>query len=1339
MKKILRLVTTSVLTLTLVACGEASSSVSSSVNTGNGSVPNVSSAYANVTSVTLSAATATLTQVMGAQRRVTVTAALNANTNPNLTLEWYVNGVKQAQISRIFDFTPTEAGSFAIQAKIGNLSSNTLTVTATNPVLVIESAEFVKGNVIEVEGTAGANVVLVGATLADTSFYSIAEGKYVLNLVEPVAKGGRVTVRLEKQGFQTLTQEVVYDVGKFTLSSLTIKDFAADTAYAGVAAGGTYKIVKPFDSGASFVKTYNINLSQVDVIPLVGTVTLVQELTVPAGAVAVPTSTQLVDSISAFPFNVTNTTVAGLYVHKFTLDGKTVEVKVMVEEPKAAVEIANETYSHINLVTGGNTNYEFVFRKDLNGNGVFTDAGEAVPVTKDASGAYVVEKLNHTFDFAEFEFRVLASSFAKPEFAKNQMTVTVAGPDLFGTVGQLFAGINTAYPTNLNQTALGTTAVDFAGATLSTFEGAVETSHARLVSQKIDYGTPSGTYTFTIKAGEFGKEVSKDVVVKIINPVARLDFVLENLTSGGITDIAADVAPVLSPAVPVKVGTVVQTSPDVYEITKPLNAESTLSLPWFTVLTNYQSEVVKDFTQVSNDNLLTDLNLRKYWSKESKIKLTDANLNSADYLVKRGEANVAIFAEVVFTTLGTKDITVTETESANGGTKISKPGAVAAVGTDVATINVSAATAINTKYLVQIANITTTSSTLVGAKVSYAIAATGSNTAISAITDIVVMVTDFPDVLELGSQEFTDASIADVAGVQGIAANSFNFVNVSLATTGPATLVKPLPTTRAAIRLGANDDTATPLAINATNAFGTDGLVLFQGGNSSVSTVAAMETRFEKYLNDNNVQRYNAFGATTRTFAYNLDHLGAAQADITREFANNLETGLKRNALEIKSTTVAGSYTLTFTVDNLVKNVTLVVKNPQPEISILTRTDNLAGTNKIAYAAATAETQHYRLSGPLSSLLEYNTAKFASPNADGTYTVERTVNDYLKAEIAIFNLPIGRYNYSISKKYPDGRVENNNDIAFVTRLDQNGRSLFEQTSAGTYRNSTVSAADSALNASLLTRWFINTADTTELNTATLQLGTYEYTFTMGTFSRKFVINVIDAPALDFSSVEIDGTALNLLNGVYYVDANSARGRLTVNFKKLNLPASVFVKVSALENSASLTVVADPLALGTTYLTLSSQTTLDLNRIAGAIPSVGSHNIIQYTFEFFKRVDFDSPENTAGTAAGRFVKIAAQTLEIRAMTAVSTPTSTTVLTGWGNDVKTFAVTTVNAERVYWTVDGSTPNLNSEFVDVTTNGTAANISVPANSAGKTLKIIAVSAGFKNSDVASFNLLV
>ena len=124
-----------------------------------------------------------------------------------------------------------------------------------------------------------------------------------------------------------------------------------------------------------------------------------------------------------------------------------------------------------------------------------------------------------------------------------------------------------------------------------------------------------------------------------------------------------------------------------------------------------------------------------------------------------------------------------------------------------------------------------------------------------------VALADFQDVLELGSQEFANATIADVSGVQGIAANSFNFVNVSLATTGPATLVKPLPTTRTAIRLGANDGAASVLTINAAESHGTDGLVLFQGGST---THANMETRFVKYLSDNNVERFNAYGATCR-------------------------------------------------------------------------------------------------------------------------------------------------------------------------------------------------------------------------------------------------------------------------------------------------------------------------------------------------------------------------------------------------------------------------------------------------------------------------------------------
>jgi hypothetical protein len=260
-----------------------------------------------------------------------------------------------------------------------------------------------------------------------------------------------------------------------------------------------------------------------------------------------------------------------------------------------------------------------------------------------------------------------------------------------------------------------------------------------------------------------------------------------------------------------------------------------------------------------------------------------------------------------------------------------------------------------------------------------------------------------------------------------------------------------------------------------------------------------------------------------------------------------------------------------------------------------------------------------------------------------------------------------------------------------------------------YKNTAVSSSDSALNLSLLSRWFINTADSTELGSSPLQLGTYEYTFTMGTFNKKVVINVIDSPSLDFTSVEIDSNPLDILNGVFYVDAAAARGRLTVNFNKLNLPSTVYVKVVANNRSSSLTVVTDPLVLGSTYLTLTNQTTLDLNRIAGAIPAIGSYNVLDFKFEFFKLVNFDSPEHNS-TSTGRYVRIATQTLEIRAITAVTTPTVATpgdATTGVGISGISVTVASAGAERIYYTLDGSTPNKNSPFVNVANNAASAGV--------------------------------
>jgi hypothetical protein len=272
MKKILRLVTTSVLTLTLVACGEASSSVSTSGTTTSSSVASVSSAYANVTSLTLTAASNLLTQVMGSQRTVTITGALNANTNPNLQLEWFVNGVKQSQTGRLLDFTPVTAGSYVVTARVGNIVSNNLTISVGNPTIAVTGAMFVNSRIIEVTGQAGATVTLVGATLSDNAYYSLAKGKYVLELDEAVDQGTQVTVRLERAGFTPTVQAVTYDTRVLRVNEVTI---GSDDL---LPVNGVFQVVRPLDAGVTFNKNVNVDLEQTNLIPISGTVNQVIEI-----------------------------------------------------------------------------------------------------------------------------------------------------------------------------------------------------------------------------------------------------------------------------------------------------------------------------------------------------------------------------------------------------------------------------------------------------------------------------------------------------------------------------------------------------------------------------------------------------------------------------------------------------------------------------------------------------------------------------------------------------------------------------------------------------------------------------------------------------------------------------------------------------------------------------------------------------------------------------------------------------------------------------------------------------------------------------------------------------
>jgi hypothetical protein len=1059
MKKILRLVTTSVLTLTLVACGEASSSVSTSGTQTSSSVSSVSSAYANVTSVTLSAATATLTQVMGAQRRVTVTAALNANTNPNLTLEWYVNGVKQAQIGRVFDFTPTEVGSFAIQVRVGNISSNTLTVTLGLPNFVVTSSAFENASQIKLKAPGGATVTLLGAALDDSSYYDLAKGEYVINLEEPVLQGANVTVRLVREGFQTLNQVVTFDTRQFMIDEVTYSTNELK------AVNGVYTIVKPLDKEIEFNRDLVITFDQKNFFggsPVLFT----REVSVPTGATAIAPVNSFVSGVSSLntTVTVTNLTVAGLYTHKFTLGNKVVEVKLQVEDAKPAVNILDK------FVFKDTENKELVnFGFSIDGDAATDDTHQIVSLGAD--GVYEVARPFATFDPTTpgandtFVLRFIFEAYGFPivENFNNAHSVSLTGPVEEGstfisqingmftenaTVRAANSAAITALTGTMSSTSVVTLATDLndisGNETLSTHASG-KTSALALVSQKIDRGTPLGLYTFSIKVGQLGREVERLVRVRVVEPAPLIDFVLTKAQfSTDVSDIERNQE-------------IFNTTANVYRFEKPVLG-SPITVEWFAILANFQSPKAT-FEEINADALL---------------EVADKNLFTS------ATANVATIER--------------------WGTP---------VGADLTTVG----------------------------------------------------------------------------------SGSFKYVNYSLSVNGPSTLIQPILSQKAAIRL-ATDKNAVVLVEQSTL---TDGTL----PTTPYLTLAAYQVDTARGVTGSNVS-----------------------VDAVED-----QAGISRAPLTIDNTTVPGTYELTFIVGSVNKKVTIIVENPVARISFL----NSMNTATPPAGIAVADASPYQLTG-----LDYNrlnvgqdpfvngakdTTSATSSDAlsgyevqqfvklvNGVYTVEKRNLHVLSIDAVpqLFDLAIGTYNYSITKKYPDGRVESVSDSVVVTGVNTNG-------------SVTITA---------------NTQFTTAFNVKEydLDLGKYEYSFTVGQATLAFTIDVIANSQLKINSLMVGKTEAVFYNGNYRLPlpaADLANATVSATVELLNLPSDHFFTItraiSGPSTSISLgTSVADAALytlssnLATARLPLEELKELNLGSISTST-AVVLHNIA-YTLRFFKVVE-----------------------------------------------------------------------------------------------------------------------
>jgi hypothetical protein len=211
----------------------------------------------------------------------------------------------------------------------------------------------------------------------------------------------------------------------------------------------------------------------------------------------------------------------------------------------------------------------------------------------------------------------------------------------------------------------------------------------------------------------------------------------------------------------------------------------------------------------------------------------------------------------------------------------------------------------------------------------------------------------------------------------------------------------------------------------------------------------------------------------------------------------------------------------------------------------------------------TAENKYYRYNGLTSDTSttanatvadwiaitpeEVNSKKFALPT-NGVYNVEipTTVTpskDILYAEIAITDLPIGNYNYSVTRKFPDGRVEEFNDTIRIAAVDANGKALLDP-ATGT---AALTAAQTAAKNLFINRW--------RIFETSIELGTYEYTFSIGGVTKKYTINVTEPVSFGVESLTINRKQLTLFNN---------------KFRLANTPLAVFIgDVAAVVNLDNL--------------------------------------------------------------------------------------------------------------------------------------------------------------------------
>ena len=281
----------------------------------------------------------------------------------------------------------------------------------------------------------------------------------------------------------------------------------------------------------------------------------------------------------------------------------------------------------------------------------------------------------------------------------------------------------------------------------------------------------------------------------------------------------------------------------------------------------------------------------------------------------------------------------------------------------------------------------------------------------------------------------------------------------------------------------------------------------------------------------------------------------------------NLDTvrpGADGTLIPINFQTVPGNYTYTVTVDNLVKQITFRVVESTPKVFILSSSSSKFNT--------------------ATSTLTVSGRDEEVKAVDGVYTVERySSTTGFSANISIADLPLSSagYSYRILKEYPSGLIEEFIDTVVPSAINTNQIATLPST--GVFG----------------TNWKILES----ASAGTIDLGTYRYTFEVGTQRLVVVVNVIEKPSAAVTAVKVGSNDAVLFNKSYRTLAITAATDITatyntVNFSKvvaykvINVPSTVWANVGARDTAfAAVTDYVDITAANLGTLALGNLTSL----------------------------------------------------------------------------------------------------------------------------------------------------